>query len=102
VRVQREEQALITRAVAQALHHGQQGRQAEAETAMLLGDRHAEHTELRAPPPAVEIERLGRVRRDHIAGEGLSRERDGRLLQPVLLVAELHGEEARSQRQLMS
>ena len=47
VRVEREEQALVARAVAQPLHHGQQRRQAQAQPAVLFRDRHGQHAEVR-------------------------------------------------------
>ena len=91
MRVEREEQALVASAVAQAFHHGQQRRQAQAQPAVLFGDRHGQHAEVRALAPRVEVERLGGVCGDDVIGQRLTGKRDGRVLQPMQVLVEFHG-----------
>ena len=74
---EREEQAEIARAVAEALHHGDEVSDAEPHAAVLLRDGHGEEAERGAALPELAIEELLPIALAHVGGERASRELDG-------------------------
>ena len=86
--VQRKQQPLIARAVAQPLHHREEGGETEAEPAILRWHRHPENAERGARLPAGAIERLGLVRVDPTAAKARSGEFDRTALQFFLMGVE--------------
>ena len=89
VRVQRKQEPLIARAVSQPLHDGKEGRETEAEAAVLLRDRHPQNAEPGAGLPTVAIEHLVLVGVNPAAAETRSGEFDRAALQLLLMGVEL-------------
>ena len=86
MRVQREQQALIASATAEAFHHREQLGESEAEAAVVLRNRHPEHAELGAPPPGVAIEVRLAIPFHHVRRERAASERDCRILKFLLFL----------------